>query len=106
MHVSVNKNYLFAQKFVSPVPGICPYIAGLDQLQPGYSRTGLWIRDRQCTNREHCLPPGFPTGIYRFDDPNLSLLRKFNLTENRTLSEVEVSLLTGVCILRLHSGSN
>jgi len=35
----------------------------------------------------------------------LSLLRKVNLTENRTLSEVEVSLLTGVCILRLRSGS-
>jgi len=35
-----------------------------------------------------------------------SLPRKGNLTENRTLSEVEVSLLTGVCILRLRAGSN
>jgi len=31
----------------------------------------------------------------------MSLLRKGNLAENRTLSEIEVSLLTGVYILRL-----
>ena len=36
----------------------------------------------------------------------MSPLRKGNLTGNRTLSEVEVSLLTGICILRLRSGSN
>jgi len=38
--------------------------------------------------------------------PILSPLRKVNLTENRTLSEVEVSLLSGVCMLRLRSGSS
>jgi len=36
----------------------------------------------------------------------LSPLRKVKLTENRTLSEVEASLLSGVYILRLRSGSS
>ena len=44
--------------------------------------------------------------VKSFEIECMSLLRNVKLPENRTLSEVEVSLITGVCILRLRSGSN
>ena len=56
-------------------------------------------------NAGQLMEPGYDQNYQGFNFAKLSPLRKGIFNENRTLSEVEVSLLTDNCILRLCSGA-